>query len=53
MKLTVRQIVVSGLMGAIAILLGVTRLGFIGPFPPLIMVSATIKQYRLAEKRAV
>jgi uncharacterized membrane protein len=42
MKLTVRQIVVSGLMGAIAILLGVTRLGFIGPFPPLIMVSATI-----------
>ncbi len=42
MKLTVRQIVISGLMGAIAILLGVTRLGFIGPFPPLIMVSATI-----------
>jgi hypothetical protein len=32
MKLTVRQIVVAGLMGAIAILLGVTRLGFIGPF---------------------
>jgi uncharacterized membrane protein len=42
MKLTVRQIVVAGLLGAIAILLGVTRLGFIGPFPPLIMVSATI-----------
>lgn len=42
MKLTVRQIVVSGLLGAIAILLGVTRIGFIGPFPPLIMVSATI-----------
>jgi uncharacterized membrane protein len=42
MKLTVRQIVISGLMGAISILLGVTRLGFIGPFPPLIMVSATI-----------
>jgi uncharacterized membrane protein len=42
MKLTVRQIVVAGLMGAIAILLGVTRLGFIGPFPPLLPVSATI-----------
>lgn len=42
MKLSVRQIVISGLMGAIAILLGVTRIGFIGPFPPLIMVSATI-----------
>jgi uncharacterized membrane protein len=42
MKLSVRQIVTSGLLGAIAILLGVTRLGFIGPFPPLIMVSATI-----------
>jgi len=42
MKFTVRQIVTSGLMGAIAILLGVTRLGYIGPFPPLIMVSATI-----------
>jgi uncharacterized membrane protein len=42
MKLTVRQIVVAGLMGAIAILLGATRLGFIGPFPPLLMVSATI-----------
>lgn len=42
MKLTVRQIVIAGLMGAIAILLGVTRLGFIGPFPPLLPVSATI-----------
>lgn len=42
MKLSVRQIVISGLMGAIAILLGVTRLGFIGPFPPLMPVSATI-----------
>jgi uncharacterized membrane protein len=42
MKLSVRQIVISGLMGAIAILLGVTRLGFIGPFPPLLPVSATI-----------
>jgi uncharacterized membrane protein len=42
MKLTVRQIVIAGLMGAIAILLGVTRLGFIGPFPPLLMVGATI-----------
>jgi uncharacterized membrane protein len=29
-------------LGAIAILLGATRLGFIGPFPPLIMVGATI-----------
>lgn len=42
MKLTVRQIVISGLLGAITIVLGVTRLGFIGPFPPLILVSATI-----------
>jgi uncharacterized membrane protein len=42
MRLTVRQIVISGLMGAIAILLGATRLGFIGPFPPLMPVSATI-----------
>ncbi len=42
MKLTVRQIVISGLLGAISIVLGVTRLGFIGPFPPLIMVGATI-----------
>jgi len=42
MKLSVRQIVISGLMGAVSILLGVTRLGFIGPFPPLLMVSATI-----------
>jgi len=42
MKLTVRQIVVAGLLGAIAILLGATRLGFIGPFPPLLPVSATI-----------
>lgn len=44
MKLTVRQIVVSGLLGAISIVLGITRLGFIGPFPPVIMVSATILQ---------
>lgn len=42
MKLTVRQIVIAGLMGAIAILLGATRLGFVGPFPPLLMVTATI-----------
>ncbi len=42
MKLSVRQIVISGLMGAVSILLGVTRLGFIGPFPPLLLVSATI-----------
>ncbi len=42
MKLSVRQIVIAGLMGAIAILLGATRLGFIGPFPPLLMVGATI-----------
>ena len=42
MKLTVRQIVIAGLLGAIAILLGATRLGFIGPFPPLITVGATI-----------
>lgn len=42
MKLTVRQIVVAGLLGAIAIMLGITRLGFIGPFPPLLPVSATI-----------
>jgi uncharacterized membrane protein len=35
MKLSVRQIVISGLLGAIAIVLGVTRLGFIGPIPPL------------------
>lgn len=41
MKLTVRQIVVSGLLGAIAIVLAVTRLGYIGPFPWL-PVSATI-----------
>lgn len=41
MKLSVRQIVVSGLLGAITVVLGVTRLGFIGPIPPL-MVSATI-----------
>lgn len=40
-KITVRQIVVSGLLGAISILLAVTRLGYIGPFPWLI-VSATI-----------
>lgn len=44
MKLSIRQIVVSGLMGAITIVLGVTRLGFIGPFPPLILISATILQ---------
>jgi uncharacterized membrane protein len=44
MKLSTRQIVVSGLLGAITIVLGVTRLGFIGPFPPLILVSATILQ---------
>lgn len=44
MRLSVRQIVVSGLLGAISIVLGVTRLGFIGPFPPLILVSATILQ---------
>jgi uncharacterized membrane protein len=44
MRLTVRQIVTSGLLSAIAILLGVTRLGFIGPFPPVFMVSATILQ---------
>ncbi len=44
MKLSIRQIVVSGLLGAVTIVLGVTRLGFIGPFPPLIMVSATILQ---------
>ena len=42
MKLSVRQIVVAGLLGAIAILLGTTRLGFIGPFPPLLLVGATI-----------
>jgi len=35
MKLSVRQIVTAGLLGAIAIVLGVTRLGFIGPIPPL------------------
>jgi uncharacterized membrane protein len=44
MKLSVRQIVISGLLGAISIVLGVTRLGFIGPFPPLLLVSATILQ---------
>lgn len=44
MKLSIRQIVVSGLLGAISVLLGLTRLGFIGPFPPLIPVSATILQ---------
>ena len=44
MKLTVRQIVLSALLGAISIILGVTRLGFIGPFPPLLMISATILQ---------
>lgn len=44
MKLSIRQIVISGLLGAISIVLGVTRLGFIGPFPPLILVSATILQ---------
>ncbi len=42
MTIAVRKIVISALMGAIAVLLGVTRLGFIGPFPPLIPVSATI-----------
>ena len=42
MKLSVRQIVTAGLLGAIAIVLGVTRLGFIGPFPGILMVSATI-----------
>ena len=42
MKLTTRQIVVAALLGAITIVLGVTRLGFVGPFPPLLMVSATI-----------
>jgi uncharacterized membrane protein len=41
MKLTVRQIVIAGLMGAIAILLGATRLGFVGPFPPLLVLPAT------------
>ena len=44
MKLSTRQIVVAGLLGAITIVLGVTRLGFIGPFPPLILISATILQ---------
>jgi uncharacterized membrane protein len=44
MKLSVRQIAISGLMGAITIVLGVTRLGFIGPVPPLVMVSITILQ---------
>ena len=44
MKINTRQIVMSGLLGAVSILLGVTRLGFIGPFPPLILVSATILQ---------
>lgn len=44
MKLSVRQIVTSGLLGAIAIVLGVTRLGFVGPFPPLLPLSATILQ---------
>jgi uncharacterized membrane protein len=42
MKLSVRQIVTAALLGAITIVLGVTRLGFIGPFPPLILISATI-----------
>lgn len=42
MKLTVNQIVIAGLLGAVAILLGATRLGFIGPFPPFLLVSATI-----------
>jgi uncharacterized membrane protein len=42
MKLSVRQIVISGLLGAISIVLGVTRLGFIGPFPGVLAVSATI-----------
>jgi uncharacterized membrane protein len=41
MKLSIRQIVIAGLLGAIAILLGATRLGFIGPFP-FLPVSATI-----------
>ena len=31
-KLTTRQLVISGLLGAIAIILGITRLGFI-PVP--------------------
>jgi uncharacterized membrane protein len=44
MKLSIRQIVVSGLLGAVTVVLGVTRLGFIGPFPPVILVSATILQ---------
>lgn len=44
MKISLRQIVIAGLMGAITIVLGITRLGFIGPFPPLILVSATILQ---------
>ncbi len=44
MKLSVRQIVTAALLGAITIVLGVTRLGFIGPFPPLILISATILQ---------
>jgi uncharacterized membrane protein len=44
MKLSVRQIAIAGLMGAITIVLGVTRLGFIGPFPPLVVVSITILQ---------
>ncbi len=42
MKLSVRQIVTAALLGAVTIVLGVTRLGFIGPFPPLILISATI-----------
>ncbi len=42
MRLSVHQVVISGLLGAIAVLLGVTRLGFIGPFPPLLPVAATI-----------
>jgi len=42
MKLSVRQIVTAALLGAITIVLGVTRLGFIGPFPPLILISITI-----------
>jgi len=42
MRLTVRQIVTAALLGAITIVLGVTRLGFIGPFPPLILISVTI-----------
>jgi len=44
MKFSIRQIVISGLLGAVSIVLGVTRLGFIGPFPPLILISATILQ---------